>query len=504
MKTIRTQGDPVLAQVCAPVSPAEIGAFVALGKTGGSELTGEVEALHAALADFRADRGFGRAIAAPQLGIAKRIVCMHLGARPIVLINPEITWRSDETFDVWDDCLSVPDVIVRVRRHRSISLTAYDGRGRRRRWTELPESLSELLQHEIDHLDGVLMTERAVGDDAVRPISEHAALVPRPQHRLRLDAIERAAETIDPVFRGSPQFVDGALSEALGCTLTVKLETANPIRSFKGRGADFFMAGLLEAGDRPSLVCASAGNFGQALAYAAGKHGLELTVFASTNANPQKVERMRRLGARVELAGDDFDAAKEFARNRAAETGARMVEDGREAAISEGAGSIAVELLADDAVFDDILVPLGNGALLAGVARWFKAASPMTRVFGVCSSVADGMQKSLLSGEIVHSPSVATIADGIGVRIPVPEAVADLRGLVDDVSSVDDAAIVDAMRLLFEMGGLVAEPAAAVGVAALMTDGRFAGRRVATIVCGSHVAPDSLRRWLVDPETAPR
>ncbi|MEO1084513.1 MAG: pyridoxal-phosphate dependent enzyme, partial [Acidobacteriota bacterium] len=443
MEAIRTQGDPILAQVCAPVGPEEI---------GDPQLVDEIEALHVALADFRARSGFGRAIAAPQLGIGKRIICMHLGARPLVLINPEITWRSDETFEVWDDCLSVPDIIVRVRRHRSISLTALDSRGRRREWLELSESLSELLQHEVDHLDGVLMTDRAVDADAVRPISEHGALVPRPQHRLRLDAIERAAATIDPVFRGSPQFIDGALSEALDCTLTLKLETANPIRSFKGRGADFFMAGLLDSGERPALVCASAGNFGQALAYTAGKHGLDLTVFASINANPQKVERMRRLGARVELAGDDFDAAKDAARRHAAETGSRMVEDGREAAISEGAGSIAVELLADDAVYDDVLVPLGNGALLSGVARWLKAAAPMTRVFGVCSSIADGMQKSLLSGEIVHSESVATIADGIGVRVPVPEAVDDLRGLVDDVLSVDDDAIVDAMRLLFEAG----------------------------------------------------
>lgn len=462
-----------------------------------AELPGQIAALHRALADFRAQHGFGRAIAAPQLGISKRLICMHLGARPLTLINPEITWRSDGEFEVWDDCLSVPDVIVRVRRHRSISVTALDDRGRRREWLELPESLSELLQHEIDHLDGILMTDRAVDGDSVRPIAEHA-LVPRPGHRLGLDAIERAARTIDPVFRASPQFVDGALSEALGAEVTLKLETANPIRSFKGRGADFFMAGLKASGDRSPLVCASAGNFGQALAYCAGKRGLALTVFASAAANPQKVERMRRLGARVKLEGQDFDAAKDAARRHAEQTGARMVEDGREAAISEGAGSIAVELLADDSVYDDILVPLGNGALLAGVARWFKAASPSTRVFGVCSSVADGMRRSMLSGKLVHSDSVATIADGIGVRVPVPEALDDLRGLVDDVLAVDDAAIVDAMRLLFEGSGLVAEPAGAVGIAALLTDRRFSGRRVATILCGSHVTPASLRAWLLE------
>lgn len=485
MTQIRTAGDPVLEQRCAPVDPAD------------PDLAPQIETCHDALARFRAEHGFGRGIAAPQLGFAKRFLCLNLGATPFVLLNPEITWRSDETFEVWDDCLSVPDIIVRVRRHRSISLEYLDEQARPRVWERLPEEMSELLQHEIDHLDGILMTKRAVGDDAVQPISEHARLIGagRPTHRLSLDAIAEAARVVDPVFLHSPQYECEPLSETLGCRLTLKVETANPIRSFKGRGADFFLLRLLDDGEDQTaaqhLVCASAGNFGQALAYACRKHSRPLTVFAATTANPLKVERMRELGAEVILEGDDFDAAKDASRKFEAEHGALRVEDGRESAISEGAGSLAVELLSRDDAFDDLVVPLGNGALLAGVARWFKAASPATRIHGVCSAGADAMERSLRTGRVVEGDAVRTIADGIGVRVPVPEAVEDLQGLVDDVLLVDDDTVVYAMRLIFDHAGLVTEPAGAVGVAALLADAslagrRFAGRRVATILCGSN------------------
>jgi peptide deformylase len=95
---------------------------------------------------------------------------------PFLLINPEITWRSEETFLVWDDCLSIPDVLVRVRRNRSVSLTYLDHHFRPREWKDLPPDLSELIQHEIDHLDGVLMTDRAEGEDAVQPMCRRPEL----------------------------------------------------------------------------------------------------------------------------------------------------------------------------------------------------------------------------------------------------------------------------------------------------------------------------------------
>src|SRR5918992_5605205 len=160
--------------------------------------------------------------------------------------------------------------------------------------------------------------------------------------RLSLKRIEEASRCIDPVFLGSPQYEAEALGDELGLRLVSKVETQNPIRSFKGRGTDYLLHRL--GGEEGRLVCASAGNFGQGLAYAARKRGVPLTVFAAQSANPAKVESMRRLGAEVRLEGDDFDEAKAAARALAGPEGWRFVEDGREAEIAEGAGTIALEL----------------------------------------------------------------------------------------------------------------------------------------------------------------
>ena len=145
--------------------------------------------LIATLRDFRERSGFGRAISAPQVGWMERVVAVNLGAEPFVLVNPEITWRSEDTFLVWDDCLSVPGVIVRVRRHAAISLTFRDHEFKERRWERLPADLSELVQHELDHLNGVLMTDLAEGANAIQPLSRWSELVgpSRPNTRVSLD-----------------------------------------------------------------------------------------------------------------------------------------------------------------------------------------------------------------------------------------------------------------------------------------------------------------------------
>ncbi len=133
---------------------------------------------------------------------------------------------------------------------------------------------------------------------------------------ISIERIREAAGVIDPVFLNSPQFDCEPLSQRLGVNTILKVETVNPIRSFKGRGTDYLMHRLGAA--TQSIVCASAGNFGQGMAYACRKHGVPITVFAATKANPLKIERMRGLGATVELAGDDFDQAKDAARQFAA------------------------------------------------------------------------------------------------------------------------------------------------------------------------------------------
>ncbi|MBK5256588.1 MAG: pyridoxal-phosphate dependent enzyme [Vicinamibacteria bacterium] len=454
----------------------------------------QASGLIATLRDFRDRSGFGRAISAPQIGWLQRVVAMNLGAGPFVLVNPEITWRSDDTFMVWDDCLSVPDVLVHVRRHRSVSLSYRDHRFRPRQWNRLPLDLSELIQHEIDHLNGVLMTDLAEGDNAIQPLSRWAELVgaARPTSRLSLDHIAEAAAAIDPVFTNSPQYECESLSRELGVRLTLKVETANPIRSFKGRGASYFIRKCLDEGAAPrsGFACASAGNFAQALAYAGRIHRLPLTVFAAENANVLKVERMRSMGAQVRLGGADFDAAKSIGREWARAEGIRFVEDGRESWITEGAGTIGREILSRDPALDVILVPLGNGALLNGIARWVKAAAPAIEVIGVSASGAPAMALSWRNGPggaAVETPLADTIADGVAVRVPVPEALSDMHGLVDDVILVEDEVTRQAMGLVLSHTGVVVEPAGALGVAAIMGNKvRFADRQIATILSGGN------------------
>lgn len=126
-----------------------------------------LQRLHATLAGFRARHGFGRAMAAPQIGARIRLVAFDLGPGPHALINPRIIARSASTFTLWDDCLCFPDLLVRVRRATSISLEFLDERGRSQRWNDLGPAESELFQHELDHLDGILAVDRAVDAEAV-------------------------------------------------------------------------------------------------------------------------------------------------------------------------------------------------------------------------------------------------------------------------------------------------------------------------------------------------
>ena len=307
-----------------------------------------------------------------------------------------------------------------------------------------------------------------------------------PHPLLNLDSIAKAARDIDPVFRNTPQFEADALGRRIGARLLLKVETVNPIRSFKGRGTDFYLRAATHVPRR--LVTASAGNFGQGLAWAARSRGVALDVYAAESANPLKVARMRDLGATVHLAGRDFDDAKAHARRHAEREGVAFVEDGREPAIAEGAGSMAVELLAWPEPIATAVIPLGNGALLGGVGTWLRHASPSTRIVGVCAAAAPAMRDSLAAGHVIETPEASTIADGIAVRVPIPEALDYLAPVVDEVVLVSEAALRQAMAMLVEETGLVGEPAGVAGLAALIEHEHLrANGLVATPLCGSNV-----------------
>ena len=312
---------------------------------------------------------------------------------------------------------------------------------------------------------------------------------------ISVERIEEAAGVIDPAFLDTPQFDCEPISEKLGVTTILKVECVNPIRSFKGRGTDYLLHRL--PADAMPIVCASAGNFGQGMAYACRKARRNLTVFAATTASPVKVDRMRALGAHVVLEGADFDEAKDAAMRHAADQDAMYVEDGRLGPIAEGAGTIARELTTRSEPFSAIFVPVGNGSLVNGIGTWLKRTSPVTRVIAVCPAAAPATELSLKAGGPVTAPA-ATIADGISVRVPIPEALDVMRGVVDEVILVTDDEIVDAMRMLFVDAGVIVEPAGAAGLAAI-AKGRaeLAGQRVVTPLTGANLTMQQIRDWLL-------
>lgn len=149
-------GDPRLREVSAPVAEFCDPSFLS-----------SQQRLHATLTAFRRANGFGRAISAPQIGVAQRFIAMNLGTGPLLLVNPEIVWASRETFTMWDDCMSFPSLLVRLQRHQSISVHFWDEHGNPQEWHRLNQATSELLQHEIDHLDGILAVDRALDRDSL-------------------------------------------------------------------------------------------------------------------------------------------------------------------------------------------------------------------------------------------------------------------------------------------------------------------------------------------------
>lgn len=303
--------------------------------------------------------------------------------------------------------------------------------------------------------------------------------------------ITQAARELDPVFAGSPLLRGTDLDDS-GARVALKVETLNPIRSFKGRGAVTWMREV--AAEASGVVCASAGNFGQGLAYAARNVGTPCRIFVGASANPSKVQAMRRLGAEVEVGGDDYDTAIATAQTFADEHGLRFVQDGRDPWIAAGAATMAVEVTDMGVLPDVALVPVGNSALILGIARWLRHHRGNIRVVGVCAEQAPAPALSWRQGTPVASAGTTTVADGIGVRKPFPESVAGMLDYVDDMVLVSESQLRSATRRLAADLGLLIEAAGAAGVAALLADpGAYRDRLVFTPLCGAHLPPDAVQ-----------
>jgi threonine dehydratase len=308
---------------------------------------------------------------------------------------------------------------------------------------------------------------------------------------LELGRIEEASRTVDAGFRDSPQFFSERLCAVLGRNVLVKVETANPLGSFKGRGASFLVRSLPRDS---SLVCASSGNFGVALAYAARDCGMRVHVYVSPSINRQRLARMRNLGAEVTV--DDGDPGQAARAHASAYRGCVLANN--HPAIAEGAGTIGMELLRSGRL-DTVVLPVSDGALITGVGRWIKACSPATRIIGVCPAAAPAVAHSWRAGRVVRAEPAATIADSLAIWEPAPEAVRRMREIVDDMVLVTDSALLDGMRLAARTLGVLVEPSAAAGLAAIACED-LPGATLATVLTGTD--PDC--RLLADIVRNPR
>ncbi len=316
------------------------------------------------------------------------------------------------------------------------------------------------------------------------------------QTRLDLGRIRAARDVIDPVFLDSPLYRCDALGSQFGCTVSIKLETANPVRSFKGRGTELVASRLADQG-AAAVVCASAGNLGQALGWSGRRRGLDVTVVARRQAPAVKLDRIRSFGAQLELVDGDFEVARERAVTIARQRGVRLVEDSLDIETCEGAATIGLELVSALSAGDAVLIALGGGAMATGIGHVLKSMAPGVEVICVQPLGAPALTLSWREGRVVTTDSIDTIADGVAGRCPIPAVLDDLLQVADDAVLVREASIVAGMRMLLEHAGLVVEPSAALGIAAVMEDpDRFAGRHVVTIICGGNVDLDAYHRWV--------
>jgi threonine dehydratase len=313
---------------------------------------------------------------------------------------------------------------------------------------------------------------------------------------LTAEAIRAALARIPPEFRHSPQFVHDGLSALAGAPVIVKVESANPVGSFKGRGTWLAIHALAERGavgpGRPAVV-ASSGNFGQGVAYAARAAGIPAVVFCDEHANATKTERIRRFGADLRLVGRDFDEARAASEGFAAEHGYTLLVDGDETTVATGAATLALEIT--DAVargelpaLANAYVPVGNGALIVGVGAWLRASAGDCRIVGVQADGAPSMERSWRLGRPVETPEAATYAEGIATRVPVPAALELMNGRLDEVLLVGESALHDAQDALTSALGVTAEGSAAASWAGLLADRERRPGACLVLLTGANVA----------------
>jgi threonine ammonia-lyase medium form len=313
-----------------------------------------------------------------------------------------------------------------------------------------------------------------------------------------IDDIREAHRHLDGRVHRTPVLGSRTLGAPFGGSLLLKAESLQRTGSFKVRGVLNRLRHLTPDERARGLVTVSAGNHAQAVAYAAGLERVRATVVMPEHASPAKVEASRAYGADVVLHGDVFDA---FARMEALrdEHGYTLIHPFDDPLVIAGQGTVGLELCDVVPDLDTIVVPVGGGGLLAGVATSVRALRPRARIIGVEPAGSDALSRGLAAGHPVRLERSDTIADGLGAPMTGENVIAHVRAAaVDDVVTVTDDDIAHALRMILERGKLLVEPAGAAAVAAILAGvvRPATGARVAAVLSGGNIDLDRLRTLL--------
>ena len=303
-----------------------------------------------------------------------------------------------------------------------------------------------------------------------------------------LSEIERAAKRLQGVIHQTPVSSSRTFSEMSGTQLYLKCENLQKTGSFKVRGAYNKIARMAESGPLPALVAASAGNHAQGVAYAAKVLGAQATIVMPRATPIAKVSATEGYGVEVVLQGDGYDAAYDHAMKLCEERGAAFVHPFDDADVIAGQGTLSLEILCALPTVDAVLIPAGGGGLLAGMAACVKQINPRVRVIGVQAEGADAIVRSFREGTNVTVDRAATIADGIAVKRPGKQTVEMIREYVDEMVTVSDAEIAEAILLLLERNKMVVEPAGASSLAAALNrKADLDGRKIVCVLSGGNI-----------------
>ena len=305
---------------------------------------------------------------------------------------------------------------------------------------------------------------------------------------VNVDDVRAAAERLRGEIGETPCLPSRTLSAICGCEVFLKFENLQFTASFKERGALNKMAQLTTEERSKGVLAVSAGNHAQAVAYHAERMGIKATIVMPRFASSVKVENTRGFGAEVVLEGDTFDDARVVGLNLAAERGLTIVHPYDDRAVIAGQGTVGLEMLAQQPSIDTLVIAVGGGGLIAGIATAARAVKPDIRIIGAQTERFPAAWNSKHGQQ--RESRQATIADGIGVKSPGTLTLPVIRDLVDDVVLVSEDDIEQAILMLLEIEKTVVEGAGAVGLAAVLKDKpRFAGRKVGLVLCGGNIEP---------------